>query len=529
MHAITGPVDWPAGPPTEQVAELVRTLELTINRRLDGVLHGNHQGITPGHGSEPGEARLYQPGDDVRRIDWNVTARTQETHVREQIADRDLEAWLVVDTSAAMRFGTTVADKAQVALAAAAGVGFLTARNQNRLGAVLVAGPAPQGDAAALRARPGARRAQRRVASPPPSEGLGRADLAAAHRPGRRGQPAARVRRRRSPTSPATTGSTRSPGSGLRHDLLAITVHDPRELDVPPVGLVEVVDPATGRRREVRVTRRRAAPLRRSRRRGGRARAAARMRRAGADLIELATDGDWLADDRPATSAASACQAVNAQVLRRMTDDRRCDVPQPRAPVVAARRRRAGRRLRRRPALAAPGDASASRRSTCSTASRRPGRAGAATSSPALQLLGLAAGVVAIARPIDDDDRAHRERGPHPRAVRRVAVDDGHRRRARPARGRQGGGPRLRRPGRAGHRGRADLVQRRRSPSRSPRRSTASALDQGIEDLELAESTAIGDALATGTELLTQLADDPTATASPTRRATRSPRARSCC
>ena len=77
MNVLTGPVDWPTGPPTEQVAELVRTLELTINRRLDGALHGNHQGITPGHGSEPGESRLYQPGDDVRRIDWNVTARTQ--------------------------------------------------------------------------------------------------------------------------------------------------------------------------------------------------------------------------------------------------------------------------------------------------------------------------------------------------------------------------------------------------------------------------------------------------------------------
>ena len=77
----------------------------------------------------------------MRRIDWNVTARTQETHVREQIADRDLEAWLVVDTSAAMRFGTVVADKAQAASSPAAAVGFLTARNQNRLGAVLVAGP----------------------------------------------------------------------------------------------------------------------------------------------------------------------------------------------------------------------------------------------------------------------------------------------------------------------------------------------------------------------------------------------------
>ena len=73
-----------------------------------------------------------------------------------------------------------------------------------------------------------------------------------------------------SPTSWPTAGSTRSPGSALRHDLLAIAVHDPRELDVPPIGLVEVVDPATGAVREVRVTRRRAAALRRGRRRGGR-------------------------------------------------------------------------------------------------------------------------------------------------------------------------------------------------------------------------------------------------------------------
>ena len=108
---------------------------------VDGSLHGNYQGITPGHGSEPGESRVYQPGDDVRRIDWNVTARTQETYVRDQIADRDLEAWLVVDSSAAMRFGTIKMEKAQVALAAAACIGFLTVRNKNRIGAVLVAGP----------------------------------------------------------------------------------------------------------------------------------------------------------------------------------------------------------------------------------------------------------------------------------------------------------------------------------------------------------------------------------------------------
>jgi uncharacterized protein (DUF58 family) len=314
MPALPTPtVEWPAGPPAEQVAELVRTLELTINRRLDGALHGNHQGITPGHGSEPGESRLYQPGDDVRRIDWNVTARTMETHVREQIADRDLEAWLVLDTSAAMRFGTTVADKSQAALVAAASVGFLTARNQNRLGAVLVAGPhlkvmPPR------HGRDQVRAVLANASSPPPSGGLGPSDLAGAL------DRVAGISKRRGFVAVVSdfAGDTwLDPLArlGLRHDLLAITVHDPRELDVPPVGMIEVVDPATGRRREVRVT---AAVQRRY------AAAAAEavehrrfaIRRAGADLIELATDGDWLAEIVGHVTRRRT-QAVNAQVLRR--------------------------------------------------------------------------------------------------------------------------------------------------------------------------------------------------------------------
>jgi uncharacterized protein (DUF58 family) len=313
MNVLTGPVDWPTGPPTEQVAELVRTLELTINRRLDGALHGNHQGITPGHGSEPGESRLYQPGDDVRRIDWNVTARTRETHVREQIADRDLEAWLVVDTSAAMRFGTTVADKAQAALVAAATVGFLTARNQNRLGAVLISGPhlkvmPPRFGRDQVRAM------LSNAATPPPSEGLGRSDLAGAI------DRVAMFSKRRgfvAVVSDFTGDSWVDPLArlGLRHDLLAIAVHDPRELDVPPVGLIDVVDPSTGRHREVRVT---AAVQRRY------AAAAAEevadrqfaMRRAGADVIDLATDEDWLASIVGHVTRKRT-QAVNAQVLRR--------------------------------------------------------------------------------------------------------------------------------------------------------------------------------------------------------------------
>jgi uncharacterized protein (DUF58 family) len=306
-------LSWPMGPPTTHVAEMVRGLELTINRRLDGVLHGNHHGITPGHGSEPGESRLYQPGDDVRRIDWNVTARTQETHVREQIADRDLEAWLVVDTSAAMRFGTATAEKAQIALAAAACVGFLTARNQNRLGAILVSGPhlkvmPPRNGRDQVRAILSS------VATPPPSEGLGRSDLGAAL------DRAAALSRRRGFVAViadfAGSDWVEPLGRlGLRHDLLAIAVHDPRERDVPPVGLVNLVDPATGSHREVRIT----PKVQRRFAEAVGAQVAARdeaLGRAGAELIDLATDHDWL-ESIVTHVRRKRVQAVNAQVLRR--------------------------------------------------------------------------------------------------------------------------------------------------------------------------------------------------------------------
>ena len=283
--------DWTLGPAPEGVAELIRSLELTINRRLDGVLHGNHQGITPGHGSEPGESRPYQPGDDVRRIDWNVTARTGETYVRDQVADHDLTAWLVVDASAAMRFGTVRDDKSSTAIAAAACIGFLTARHQNRLGAVIVAGShvrvlPPRGGRDQVRVIISA------IAGARTADGEGRADLSAAlHRVGA-------VARRRGFVAvisdfPGTEWADALGRLGQRHDLLTITVRDPREYDLPEVGWVEFRDPATGDQREYRVT----ASVREEFARAAREDRGERidaLRRAGAEVIELTTDADWL-------------------------------------------------------------------------------------------------------------------------------------------------------------------------------------------------------------------------------------------
>lgn len=304
--AAGAPVAWPSGPPPAAVIEAVRTLEIEISRRVDGTLHGNYRGITPGHGSEPGESRLYQPGDDVRRIDWNVTARTNETHVRDQIADRDLEAWIVVDVSAGMRFGTTRAQKANIAVAAAACVGFLTVRTRNRVGAVLVAGPhlkvmPPRTGRDQVRAIVTA------AASPPPSEGLGPGALAEAI-----DRVAALALRRGFvtvisdfPIPPDDADRTAADHRvawadaltrvGVRHDVLAIPIHDPRERDVPPIGYVTFADPATGRQREVRVT----ADVQRRFAAAAAATATTRrelLERAGADVIDLDTASDWLAE-----------------------------------------------------------------------------------------------------------------------------------------------------------------------------------------------------------------------------------------
>ena len=118
----------------------LRKLELTVRRKLDGVLHGDHLGLLPGPGSEPGESRLYQPGDDVRRMDWSVTARTTHPHVRQMIADRELETWLVVDMSASLDFGTTGCEKRDLAVAAAAAITFLNSGGGNRIGAIIANG-----------------------------------------------------------------------------------------------------------------------------------------------------------------------------------------------------------------------------------------------------------------------------------------------------------------------------------------------------------------------------------------------------
>lgn len=293
MTPVTPP--GPATPPPaadRRSRELLRRLELDITRRLDGLLQGDYRGLVSGLGSEPGDTRGYHPGDDVRRIDWNVTARMNTPHVRETIADRELATTVLVDLSPSLDFGTSRLTKRELAVATVAAIGLLTDRIGNRLGAVVVDGTevwetrsgSGRRNLLALlhrllttESRPGGTDLQaglRRLAAPSRRAGLAVvvSDLLA----------------------PGWVDGLRA--VTVRHETLVVEVVDPRELELPDVGVIELVDIETGELREVDTRRRR---VRERFAEAGRERLAAdaaAMRSVGAEHLVLHTDRDWLVD-----------------------------------------------------------------------------------------------------------------------------------------------------------------------------------------------------------------------------------------
>ena len=115
---------------------LLRALELTIGRRVEGLLAGEHRSRLLGRGTELAQVRPYVPGDDVRLIDWNVTARTGEPHVRVHLAERVLVTWIALDLSPSMAFGTADRRKADVAVGATVALAHAATVRGNRAGLV---------------------------------------------------------------------------------------------------------------------------------------------------------------------------------------------------------------------------------------------------------------------------------------------------------------------------------------------------------------------------------------------------------
>jgi uncharacterized protein (DUF58 family) len=273
--------------------ELLRTLDLRLRRRIDGLLTGEHRATTLGLGSELAQIRPYVPGDDVRLIDWNVTARTGEPHVRVQVAERALTTWLVLDTSLSMSFGTADRRKADVAEGVAHAVAFAATRNGNRLGVITFGDSQPK-TLPPRQGRPALLGLLHTVRNEPDEERIGATSFADAL--GR----VSRLARRRALV--VVVSDFRGPldwrrevvGLAGRSHVLAVEIRDRREQELADVGDLWLVDPETGRLLRVDTSSRKIRERFAAEAASEREELAALLRSTGADHLVLSTSGDWL-------------------------------------------------------------------------------------------------------------------------------------------------------------------------------------------------------------------------------------------
>ena len=231
---------------------VLRRLEWRVIRRLDGRLQGDYRSLFRGSGVDVAELREYEPGDDLRQIDWNVTARTDIPHVREYLEDREVTAWLVLDHSPSMAFGPVERQKHLVLVEVAATLAQLLARGGNRIGAVLF-DTAVEQTIAPAQGRTQVLRILHALTTTTPNS-----PDAAARRPGSVTDLAgalhamAGIARRRAlivvVSDFLTAAGWDRPLAQLtrKHDVVAIQVTDPRETDLPAVGGLYVEDAETG-------------------------------------------------------------------------------------------------------------------------------------------------------------------------------------------------------------------------------------------------------------------------------------------
>ncbi len=283
------------GLPASNAERVLNRIEWHVVRRLDGLLQGDYRSLFTGPGLDLAGIREYQPGDDVRFIDWNVTARTGEPHLRQYHADRDITAWLLLDTSASVDFGTARAHKRDLMVDFAGAMARLLTRHGNRVGAMLYSGVVDE----VLPARGGRQQALtlvHQLVRPDRRRSPGPTDLAAAL------DRAARTLRRRSLVFVVSDFIT-APGweaplerLARRHEIVAVWLRDPREEELPDIGPLVLEDTETGEQIQVdthdRSFRARFHSLSQERRR----RLARTRARHGIELLALSTDGDVLTE-----------------------------------------------------------------------------------------------------------------------------------------------------------------------------------------------------------------------------------------
>jgi uncharacterized protein (DUF58 family) len=283
-----------SGQSPRDLEKLLKKLEWTVIRRLDGLLHGDYRTLFRGFGLDLADLREYQYHDDVRHIDWNVTARLQTPYVREYNEDRDINAWFLLDLSPSVDFGSGEVRKRSVAADFVAVLARVLTRHGNRVGALLYGEKVDT----VVPARSGRRHVlhiMNKIASRP------KLARSAATRLDDLLHGGFSVIKRRSLVF-VVSDFISAPGwakplalLARRHEVIAVRLYDPLEMDLPDIGLFTIQDAETGEQLFIdthdKGFRKRFAELARGRElelRGA-------FREAGVDALELATDDD-LAD-----------------------------------------------------------------------------------------------------------------------------------------------------------------------------------------------------------------------------------------
>ena len=230
-----------------EVLRQVRFIELRTKRLVNSLFTGEYRSVFKGQGMEFAEVREYQPGDEVRSIDWNVTARMRRPFVKRYVEERELTVMIAVDLSGSGRFGTTRQLKTELATELAAVLAMSAVRNNDRVGAVLFTDRVEH----VIRPRKGRRHALRLLrdllAFEP--EGTGTSVAGAADYLGKLLSHHAIV----FVVSDFLDPDLERPLKHLaqRHDVVAVSVEDPSERELPDVGLARFIDPESGATLEV--------------------------------------------------------------------------------------------------------------------------------------------------------------------------------------------------------------------------------------------------------------------------------------
>jgi len=274
----------------KEVLKQVRRIQIRTSHLAEDALADAYQSVFRGQGIEFDEVREYQPGDDVRSIDWNVTARTGAPHVKKFHEERELTVMLLVDLSGSQRFGSHRALKSEIAAEFAAAIAYSAITNNDKVGFVGFTDriekfvPPKKGSRHVLRV-------VREILSLAP-EGRG-TDLSLAldylNKVASRKTVAFLVSDFRDPKLDRALRV-----SARRHDLVAVCLRDPREEKLPPAGMVFAEDPETGLRLLVDTGSPRVRSAFEAARRLERAALAERFRRAGVDSIDVRVDRPYV-------------------------------------------------------------------------------------------------------------------------------------------------------------------------------------------------------------------------------------------